>query len=545
MSFQAAPSAGVPFLPLAFRFAASFGLLVLHFALPPEAIQGRAGEPFYLLTLAAFFLESIWEMARAQRRGAPLLGTPGPVAIRWNLALDILLVALVATYQGVDQERFGPLYTFPVLASAFYLPIAGIVMVGLGSALVHALLVIIFALGWLSPFGNSSGDRSLETAQLSFVMSLTSLQVFFATLVVVVIRKHVETLRQTLRQSETTVGELSELYRGVFESMFAGLITTDLSGRVTSANPAAQSILKRTLETGTPLADLDMVEMESGKGRPLERRFERTLPTEDGLPRIIGGNVAPLRDAEGTQRGHLILFQDLTEMKALEQRTAMNTRLAALGELSAELAHELRNPMASILGCVQILQGSEQPEATRERVLHILQRESSRVNSIVTDFLGFARPRELSVKSLWLPQVIEDVRASWETDARSVGLELEIDPAPPLWISGDPVSVHQVFSNLLSNARKALGPGPAPAIRIRLRHSGGRVRVRVEDEGCGMDAARLQSLFIPFSSGFEEGTGLGMSVVFQLVQRMGWDIRVESEPGMGTQIHLEIPLAAS
>lgn len=539
----APPTQGVPFLPLAFRFAASFGLLALHLALPPEG-RPPAGEFFYLACLGLFFGESVWEMMRAQRRGVSAFATPEALSIRWNLALDILLVALVATFQGIDQERFSPLFTFPVLASAFYLPISGIVLVGLGSAMAHAFLVLLFAANWIPPFGNSGGYAPLEAAQLSFVMSLTSLQVLFATLVVVVIRKHVETLRQTLRQSETAVGELSELYRGVFESMFAGLITTDLAGRVTSANPAAQAILNRSLEAGTQLQELGIVQVEGERDLALAHRFERALSVEGG-ERIIGGSLAPLKDAEGTQRGHLILFQDLTDLKALEQRTVLNTRLAAIGELSAELAHELRNPMASILGCVQILQGSEQPEAMRTRVLHILKRESERVSSIVTDFLAFARPRELNLKQLWLPQMIEEIRASWETDPRNQGLTLRLAPAPLVWISGDPVSMHQVFSNLLSNARKALRPGDPTQIDLLMVQAGSRIQVTVGDQGRGMDEARLKALFIPFSSGFEEGTGLGMSVVFQLVQRMGWDIRVDSEPGRGTRIHLELPLAAS
>jgi len=535
--------ASAPFLPLAFRFAASFGLLVLHLALPLEGSRPAPGEGLYVAILLLLLLESIGEMAQSHQRSGQIFGTPGPRGVRLNLFLDILLVTVLVAFQGVDQERFGPLFIFPVLASAFYLAIPGIVGVGVGSALCHALLVVLFASGILPAFGQSGRETRLEAAQLSFMMTFTSLQVFFATLVVVLIRKHVETLRLTLQRSEAAVDELSELYRRVFESMFAGLVTTDLEGQVTSANPAAQSILQRQLPAGTQLEDLGIVNFTDHGRLPREQRFERSFTVAGGEARIIGGNVAPLRDGQGTQRGHLVLFQDLTELKALEARTVLNGRLAAIGELSAELAHELRNPMASILGCIQILQGEDQPPAMRDRVLNILKRESQRVSAIVTDFLVFARPRELKLEPLWLPQVMEDFRASWDTDPQNLGVPLEMDPPPDCWITGDPVSVHQVFSNLLSNSRKALEGVERPSLRIHYTPTEGALQITVEDNGCGMDEARLKNLFLPFTSGFKEGTGLGMSVVFQLVQRMGWDIHAESWPGKGTRILLSIQVS--
>ena len=138
--------------------------------------------------------------------------------------------------------------------------------------------------------------------------------------------------------------------------------------------------------------------------------------------------------------------------------------------------------------------------------------------------------------------VVEELRASWETDQRTSGIRFAAAAAPDLWVLGDTIWVHQVFTNLLSNARKALHGTAEPVIRLDYRLRPAAVAVTVADNGCGMSEERRRSIFIPFSSGFEEGTGLGMSLVFQFVQKMGWDIRVETALGRGTRITLTLPI---
>jgi len=338
------------------------------------------------------------------------------------------------------------------------------------------------------------------------------------------------------------VGELSTLYQRVFESMFSGLITVDLAGRITSANLAAQNILRRPLAPGEAIDSQGFGALADLGSRLTEGRFELDVATPGGEIRIVGGNLVTLLGTGGQTSGHLLVFQDLTQLKVLEERTRTSERLAAVGELSSALAHELRNPMASILGCVQILRQGEHARATLDRVLTILGRESERVSALVTDFLDFTRPRPARIQPLRLRELLEEFRASWETDRRNEGVPLAWGDPPDAWIQGDPVWVQQVLGNLLSNARKALAGRPAPLIRLDYRLTPATVTVAVADTGCGMSDARRRMIFIPFSSGFEEGTGLGMSLVFQFVQQMGWDIQVESAVGRGTRVALTIPV---
>ncbi len=533
--------AGASFLPLSFRFFASFGLLALHMALPSDVRAGGPGELVYLGMLLVFFGEAAWEVAQGLRSRGQLFPTPGLGWIRWNLLLDLALVTLVVAFQGVTQERFSTLYIFPVLASAFYLGTLEIVGVGTLSAITHVLVVLGFAHGLLPTFGLSSEFLPQDAGRAPFILGLASLQVFATTLVALLLRRNLDRLRTDLSVSEAVVGELSALHERVVESMSSGLITLDPEGRVTSANPAAVAILGRPITSGVAIEEL----LPLGSPLPLyrgsEHRFQLALPRSEGGRQILGGHLTALRGPNSEETGQLLLFQDLTELKALEERTRISERLAAIGQLAAGLAHELRNPLASISGCVQLLQREDSPQEVEKRVLGILDRETQRVGAILSDFLDFARPEVPGGSVLFLPKVLEEARASWEMDPRTKGLPLLMDEVAQVSCRSDATGLHRLLLNLLVNARKAVEGRPSPMVRLTCTVHEEGIRLSVADNGCGMTPEQLNQLYVPFSGSFREGTGLGMSLVYRFIQAMGWRIEVESEPGQGTRVQILIP----
>ncbi len=535
--------AGSSFLPLSFRFFASFGLLALHAALPADVRADGPGEPVYLGMLLVFFLEAAWESAQGLRSRNQLFPTPGPGWIRWNLLLDLALVTLVITFQGVTQERFSSLYIFPVLASAFYLGTLEIVGVGVLSAITHVLVVLGFANGILPTFGLSGEFGPQDSGRASFILGIASLQVFATALVAVLIRRNLDRLRTDLSVSEAVVGELSALHERVVESLSSGLITLDLEGRVTSANPAAEAILGMHVAPGIAIQELLPLSSPLPLYRGREHRFEVALPRPEGGRQILGGHLAGLRGLNREETGQLLLFQDLTDLKALEERTRISERLAAIGQLAAGLAHELRNPMASISGCVQLLQREDSPQEVEKRVLGILDRETQRVGAILSDFLDFARPEVPGGSLLFLPKVLEEARASWEMDPRTKGLPLIMEEVAAVSCLSDATGLHRLLLNLLVNARKAVDGQPAPMVRLACTLHEEGIRLSVADNGCGMTPEQLEQLFVPFVGSFREGTGLGMSLVYRFVQAMGWRIEVDSEPGRGTLVQILIPPA--
>lgn len=543
MPFRArADRQGPPFLPLAFRLGASLGLAALQLALPAEG--PTPGEGLYLGFLVLVLLEGVFEAIRAQDRLGDPFATPSKNWIRWNLFLDIAVILLVVAFQGVNQERLFTFYVLPVLASAFYLGTLDILGVALFTAAAHILMVLSFDAGWLPSFGHTVQDLGRDPADTGLILSLATLQIFAAALVVVMLRRNIERLDASLVASEAAVDELEALHRRVVDSLFSGLVTLDAQGRITSANPAATQILRGPVAVGEPMAALFPGAEALEDAVQGARRFELPIQAPSGQARILGGQVAPLKDPDGggNASGHLLIFQDLTEFKAMEERTRVAERLAAVGQLSAGLAHELRNPLASIMGCIQLLQDERQDPDLQKRLVSILSRESGRVDAIVKDFLDFARPGEANREPRFLPAAMEEIQASWETDPRAEGLKLSIGAVPDIWVEMDPVGFHRTLTNLLSNARKAVASVRRPEVGVAFSLERGRLQILVRDNGCGMDAERQRSLFVPFTTGFEEGTGLGLSLVYQFVQAMGWDVQVDSILGKGTQVRLILPM---
>ncbi|MDR1841194.1 MAG: PAS domain S-box protein [Holophagales bacterium] len=534
--------AGGPFLPLALRFAASFSLLVLHLALEWDLPANTLGEWIYVLFLSALFVESAFESARSTVSYGLPFAVPNRAWILLNLFLLCFLVTLLVSFHGVDQAGLAALYVFPVLASAFYVGITTIIGVGAISIAMYAFCVVLFSSGAAPPFGHSSLEGGTPLSELVWLIAFTALQIMIATLVVVTIRRRLETLGTNLRKSAAVVDELSALYRNVVESMRAGLVTTDLKGALTSANPSAERILQSKLVLGQPFKMLDAINLVMQGATSGLCRFERSLTTPGGVEIIVGGTASSLMDAENQPTGFLLLFDDLTDMKAMEARMRLNERLVAIGELSSELAHEMRTPLASVQGCVQILRKPNCDKAIVDKVMTILIRESERVGAVVSDFLEMAKPRDLKLGPLWLPGLLEEVQSAWNTDPRFAELPLEIETPPEIWIHGDALACHQILTNLLSNSRKAVRGAAQPIIKLTQIIQNDKLEMIVADNGVGMDKSQIGNLFLPFRSGFSEGTGIGMSLVFQLTQRMGWEIHVSSEVGVGTAIRLIIPI---
>jgi signal transduction histidine kinase len=530
------------FLPLALRFAASFALLVLHLCLDMELPESSVGEWLYVSMLGALFLESAFEAARSTTSSSSLFVVPSRPWVLLNLFLLCLLIALLVSFHGVDKTGLAALYVFPVLASAFYVGISTIIGIGLISVIMYAFCVVLFSNGLGLAFGFSGVDSLLQPLEQIWLIGFTSFQVVVATLVAAAIRKRLEALGSNLSLSAAVVDEISSLYRNVVESMSLGLVTIDLKGIVTSANHSAERILQTRISLWQPMATLDAIERAMQGVIPGVCRFEQSLTTANGAEKIIGGTISPLMDSENQQTGFLLLFEDLTDIKAMEARMLLSERLAAIGELSTELAHEMRTPLASIQGCIQILRKPDADKNIVDRAMTILLRESERIGAVVSDFLELAKPRELNMELLWLPKLLEEALAAWDTDSRFATLSPEIEKPPEVWIHGDALACHQILTNLLSNSRKAVSNITKPIIRITHKIQGDTLELTVSDNGTGMNKSQLNDLFVPFRSNFSEGTGVGMSIVFQFTQRMGWKIDVSSEAGVGTTITMTIPI---
>jgi two-component system sensor histidine kinase PilS (NtrC family) len=254
----------------------------------------------------------------------------------------------------------------------------------------------------------------------------------------------------------------------------------------------------------------------------------------------IGYAVTPLNSLDGQPAGLSIIFQDLTDVKFLERQLRLKDRMAAVGELSAGIAHEIRNPLAAIAGSVQVLRNSQSLTSQEQRLMSIILKESDRLNKSIQDFLQFVRPAERRAVEF-------DVAASLsETlDLLSNSLELSnhtieraIEP-PRFAIVGDPDQIRQVFWNIARNAIQAMPGGGVLSVSTAV--DGNFFRIVFSDSGRGMSDEEQRAVFQPFRTNFPSGTGLGMAISFRIVQEHGGRIAVESAPGRGTAITVSLP----
>jgi two-component system sensor histidine kinase PilS (NtrC family) len=316
--------------------------------------------------------------------------------------------------------------------------------------------------------------------------------------------------------------------------MPSGLVTCDASGRVTFVNPAGETILGLTSDWPH-----DIERLLPGLRGLMQgvKRAELSVPTPSGQ-RILGLTVTPLEESAGST---LVVFQDLTELRRAEEQLRTVDHLASLGKFSAQLAHEIRNPLASMRGAAQMLGDESKGDAPAARLSRILIREADRLSELVEDFLKFARPPPPKLEPIDLGKLIGDTVEMLKTDPLARGVTLEVSAGPVLG-NGDSAQLQQVVINLVRNALAAVGSGGRVRVIAELRH--GRPQIRVWDSAGKIPGSDLTRIFEPFYSTRPGGTGLGLSTAHNIVRSHGGEISVKSTPAEGTEFVVALQSAA-
>jgi two-component system sensor histidine kinase PilS (NtrC family) len=251
--------------------------------------------------------------------------------------------------------------------------------------------------------------------------------------------------------------------------------------------------------------------------------------------------VAALNGPERGTLGYVYALDDLTEIRRLEREVRMQDRLAAVGRLAAAIAHEIRNPLTSIAGSVSMLSGIPEMNEEHRRLLDIVTRESQRLNGIITDFLTYSRGKQYHFERADLVRLVEDTLTLMRhrMTAESTGITIETRfAAPEAWVLADGDRIKQVFWNFAENAVRAMRNGGI--LKVSIERLGDDWQVSFADTGTGMTPQQTEKLFEPFQSNFEGGTGLGLAVVYQIVQAHEGKVWARSKPGHGTTLVLRL-----
>jgi two-component system sensor histidine kinase PilS (NtrC family) len=496
---------------------------------------------FGLAVLAAVAACAILPLAQARIRDARGFA-------RFQLALDVALVSAIVAASGGARSIFVPLYVFSVLAASFVLSRAGALTVAALSSVFS--VAIMLGPDALASLGGISGSGTTTDEALAICLNAA---------VFLVVGFVTSSLAGRYRESQEHLDghrkHLSDLqaFRDlIFESVGSGLVGVDPRGRVTAFNRAAESItgFRSAAALGQPWSaifgsgiDLDEIREMADKDPSPPRRHEFTLRRQDGRVVPIGISFWSLRAGDGEVAGLVGVCQDLSAIKQMEQRMRQADRLATVGRLSANMAHEIRNPLASISGAVEALAKDLPPDEERNRLVEIVLRESERLDHIVGSFLEYARPAPLTSIDVNLAQILDEVLLLIEHRSLPANLKIMREYAESLPARVDPQQMRQAIWNLCLNAVQAMPDGGEMRVggRALAETEPEQIQIWVADSGHGIADADLPHIFEPFYS--TKAGGIGLALVHRVLQDHRGLIEARSRPGDGTTFTLTLPAA--
>lgn len=469
--------------------------------------------------------------------------------IRLQLLIDTLLITWLVSLTGELSSPFITLYIVVISVSSIFLRPIATLIVALIAALLLTFVGLMPALGFT--------EASVPRQEIGRILQLVSFQVI-AFLVVGLLAARLSERRSSgeqLKETAKSLADLRALHERIVESIKSGLITTDLDGTIYSANAAAIEItgLKQDDLKGRSIFQLfpDMtatvqLTVEAGEKADQMPRFETDLITPEGFAVHIGYSISYLYSENNERSGLIITFQDLTEIRSMEESIRRKDRLAAVGRIGAGLAHEIRNPLGAMRGAIQVLQSTTPEDSMQADLMGIIMRESDRLNSIITNFLNYAKPKAGDFAETDVCEAIRETLTllRHSPDVKPEHTLKEELPSGPIFISADVTQLKQIFWNLSRNAIHAMPDGGTLSI-VLSRIPNQRVRIVFTDTGIGMSPERVEQLFEPFATSTTGGTGLGLSIVYQIIRDHNGMINVRSSEGEGTVITLDLPIENS
>ena len=511
--------------------------------------EGLASDPFFTVIAVTFGLTALYAAALRTTERHPWL-------VELQLASDVLVISAIVWLTGGIQSDFPSLYVLPVLAAAVIRSRAGGLRIAAFGGVCYGTLVAA-QYGALS-FVDMGAVSGLPPSRLA--LHTVGLSVFGQLAVAVLAGYAVERERRAdrrLAEASTEIAGLQALTEHVVDSLAGGVLATDREGRVLSFNRAAEQITgwKAGRAHGTPVAEVLRlpatftagIERLTPEDGPLS--LEHDYDRADGTRIRVGLNASPLVAADSPV-GYVFSFQDLTERRRRERDAELRERLAAIGEMAAGIAHEIRNPLASMSGAIQILHRELTGELSVEQaqLMDIVLRESERLDDTIREFLAFARPQPRQVDRVDVGAVLSETASLLRHGRECLDAHDIVVEAPPgVLCDADESQLRQIVWNLSTNALRATTGGGRLRLAARGATEAGaaRVVIDVEDDGVGIPEDQITRVFEPFWSTFKKGSGLGLAIVHRLVTDCHGTVRIASEPGRGTTVTVSLPRDAA
>ncbi len=465
----------------------------------------------------------------------------------WQIRIQFALDAILTTWL---VWRTGDLTSPYITLYIVVISVASIFMRGKWTLLMSVFCVLLFsALGIATSFSFIDSLGKLpDTSRIIQIIGFHDVAFLVVGLLSARLAERYSA-NEKLKETTKTLANLRVLHERIVESIRSGLITIDLEGTIYTFNKTAEEITGRTAQEmrGRSIFEL-MGDIRGQIDEALNAmednrvRYEVGFSTPEGFVVQLGYGISPLFSEDGEKTGLIITFQDLTDIRTMEESVRRKDRLAAVGRVAAGLAHEIRNPLGAMRGSIQVLEKQVEKDSAQSNLMEIILRESDRLNLIISDFLKYARPRTANFAEVDVNEAVEDtvtlLRNGPDID-ENISIQAEI-PDEAIIINADVSQLKQIFWNLARNSIQALrGSGKLVVSLKPIKPN--RIRIVFADDGCGMSREQVEQLFEPFSKSTTGGTGLGLSIVYQIVKDHNGTITISSKQNSGTKITIELP----
>ena len=467
-----------------------------------------------------------------------------------QLTVDVILITLLVYLTGCVRSNYSVIYTLVIIYSVIFLGRKGGFIVASAASISYGLLLDL-EFYKLLPSISLERDYNLSAGDV-FVRILVHIISFYVLAFVssIVVEQERKT-RSLLEEKESEFDQLDLLFRSIIESVDTGVMTINLQGTIKTFNRAAEEI------TGFPLAGVEnrriadvfpefvqFFAMEK-IDEQIRNRMEVIVTGKKGKKINLGCSISPLKDKYDKQIGNILIFQDLSEIKLMEENLEKSKKLALIGEMAAGLAHEMRNPLASITGSIELLKQGLNLDGTDKRLMQIILRGKNQLESFVRDFLLLARPiptsRELVDLNEVAEEVLENIKLTDDWTSAIKIVKVFSDKAKAL---ANREQVRQIIHNLVLNAIQSIEEDGVLSVEIKkqkLNDQEDYVEIKVKDTGCGIEDKDLKKIFEPFFTNKGKGTGLGLAIVSRFVDGYNGRIKVESVINEGTTFIVWLP----
>lgn len=469
-----------------------------------------------------------------------------------QIVWDLFFVTALLLITGGISSPFSFLYLLSIINTSIMLSRRDAIFTASLSAILYGSILDLQYYGMLAPLGlNYLPARLLGANYVLYTIFVNIVAFYLTAFLTGYLAEQARSSESALQEKVVDYEELERLNSSIVASLASGLLTLNNDGKIRVFNRSAEQLtgLKQVDAYNRPLSEVIPGLKYVADDLSSVKRGELQFLAANGEMMTLGFNSASLNDKEGNRAGIIVNFQDLTHVKRIEAELTKADRLAAIGELSARIAHEIRNPLASISASVQLI-AEDRGIAEKDRnLLEIVLRETDRLNGLITDFLIYARPTQPVKVEISFHQLVAELLALLATDPRFDKVEIRNNCESCIAVIADIDQLKQVLWNLMVNAADALPPNGCITIDARIVDGHELARaltkmalISVTDNGCGIDRENLERVFEPFFTTKQGGTGLGLATVYRIIEAHGGRILVDSSKGKGTTFTLLLPV---